>query len=227
MSAARIAEASLLNNEGAIHYSHGKLVEAMTCFRAALESMIFLLNNPTTNTNLPHGPNTISSSTIASLPLSRLRMEAAACKWTTNSDTRFYDHPLVFDQVISQNQEAQLIFCGVVIFNMAIASQAKGDSFCLTKALQLYEASIDFFRRANYQGTMFASVVAACLNNKICIHFDQCQYDDLERDSARLSGAMTNADNSPVTKSIVGKDDFEGILLNILMLRRPMVAEAA
>ena len=230
MSAVRIVQASLLNNEGAIHYSRGKLTEAMTCFRRALESMITFVNDPTVSSPAVHGPGTVSPCAIASLHLSKLQAEGSAFhpkRSDGKSEPLFFDNPVVFDEVIPNNQEAHLIFCGVVVFNMGLTSHAKGDDICLAKALQLYDASIDFFRRANYQGTVFASLVAACLNNKIQIYFDASQYDDMERDSTSLTLAMQDANRSPATKSILLSNDFEAILLNILLLRRPVVAEAA
>jgi hypothetical protein len=144
MSAARIAEASLLNNQGAIYYSQGKLAEAMTCFRSALEGMVSVINDPAINANVAHGPGTISPSAVASLHLSRLRREIPQYQDPRDTDFISVENPIVFDELISQNQEAELVFCGVVVFNMAITSQAKATPLVSARPSSSMKSALTF-----------------------------------------------------------------------------------
>ena len=231
-----IANACMANNEGAVHFAHGDLPQAMACFRGAMEKMISIINNepvtpgmarPTPFAPLP-STAAISPSAVASFPLSHLK-HFQDLPSNQPDDVMQFDSPLVFQEVVGHSQQAQLIFCGVTVFNMAITSHAKSktDPTCKEKSVHLYDVSIDFFRRANENSAVFAAILAAALNNKMLLHFDEHQYDELERSSSLLDRMMTEASQSPITKYFLQGQEYEGFLLNILLLRRPGVAEAA
>jgi hypothetical protein len=141
-----------------------------------------------------------------------------------------FDQPLVFDQILEHNNDSSIVHCAVLVFNMALAAHQKfrecGDKIYQTKALQLYDSSIDFFSKASRYFD-FAGVVSAALNNKASIYFDESMYDDLERDLAKLSRVLVVADQTITTGRFLQEDEFQGILLNLMLLRRPVAAEAA
>lgn len=138
--------------------------------------------------------------------------------------------PLFLDPSLLPNtQDGVAMFCGAVIFNMALvlhkrSRQDKGVS--LPKALQLYGSSIDMFSKVSSHFDL-SGVISAALNNKATIYFAGDDFEGSRRELARLQLYLTPAEHSVITPSILDAYDFQGILLNLLLLKAPVVAEAA
>ena len=113
---------------------------------------------------------------------------------------------------------------------MALAFDLRGEKarngLYKTKALQLYEACIGLFSKTSSRVDL-TSVIAAAGNNKARLFFEQSNYEDCKRELHRLQTFMTIADRNPNKGDFMVDDDVQGILLNMLLLWPPIVAQAA
>ncbi|CAB9518159.1 expressed unknown protein [Seminavis robusta] len=229
--AERLGDAARLNNRGAALYAKGEWKESLLLFRQSLEGMIAQLREV--------APGNAVADDYSALYLLKKNFDVLPCTGTAESPNKdaespmVFLNPIVFSSVPTQDQETSLtVICGMIVFNMSIASHAKamqGDTACLAQALQLYESSVNFIYRTPHAETVFASVLSAALNNKIQIYHSSCRFDELDRDSQRLSKAVYVAYAHEVRdpNSLLSQQDFEGILLNLLLLKRPTKAQAA
>ena len=216
--------ALLLNHEGALCSIEGDLNSSLSYFRRSLEAM--MSSSTTAHEAAPAKP---SSSPMG---IYHLEMPGQRDKNYSNGDAFIYRRPLVFqDSYLPDNEDGRAAFCGTVVMNMAICFHVMSQTVAnktrfSNKALQLYDSSINLFTKISDRHNM-SGVIAVALNNKVSILFDRADYELCRQEREQLRWFMAQAEQSPMTPSILEKDDFQGILLNILLLKPPILAEAA
>jgi hypothetical protein len=107
-----------------------------------------------------------------------------------------------------------------------LRARKTGNRSSFSKALQLYESCIDLFSKTSSRCDV-SGIVAAASNNKARIFFEHCDFEGVGHELERLQRIMFLADKSPNTSKVLEEEDFQGILLNLLLLRPPTVAQAA
>ena len=216
-----------LNNTGAERFADGDIQGALEAFRRALSLV------PAHEAAARYNPMAAFEGAV-SLGISFL--DSSHIPTHNDEEEPFvYERPLVFSRVLPESHDGAAAFCGVVVFNMALVfdmrSDKKDSSSCLaykTKALQLYEACIDlFFKTTPEIRTYLTSVMAAACNNKARICFEYTNYAECHRELLRLQTLVTIADRSPHKGDFLVEADVQGMLLNLMLLWPPVVAQAA
>ena len=239
-----LREAIRINNLGAERFASGELGPAMEAYRQALS---FVPANEPVFAAQRQLPAEGAGNAAEGAPPSSLGVAFYSNNEGSNSSRFFaiendcekpfsYCKPLIFTQDLPDTQDGSATFCGVVVFNMALAFdiRAKETSVAQTarsnvhrnKALQLYESAIDLFSKTSNRVDLTCSMAAAS-NNKARIYFEQCEYERSNAELVRLQAIMTRADRSAFRSDFLEEDDFQGILLNLLLMWPPSVAQAA
>lgn len=221
-------QAIQLGNTGAERFAAGDLEGALEAFRLALSLVPAHRASLTRNTNAGPiaGTNSLGISFLDS------------CQIPAEDDDEepfVYDKPLLFSRVLPESQDGAAAFCGVVVFNMALLFDIRSDQKGLSpkwgdksKALQLYEACIGLFSKTTPEiQNGLTSVMAAACNNKARICYECCDFVECHRELHRLQALVTLADRSPIKGSFLEERDVQGMLLNLLLLCPPIVAQAA
>lgn len=232
-------ESSELNDAGVRHYVSGEWTKALDCFKRALQTIVTHVSVQNEATRNKPAVANASGNAIASLERSHLWEGIHS---TSNSSlssfsdepektgSLVFDQPLVFEQMLWNGNDASAVGCACLVFNMALAAHQKyyysRNAIYLTKALQLYESSIEFFSKAS-RYVDFAGVVAAAYNNKVHLYYEEDRFDELERDLSSLYQVAMIAHQTIKTDTVLDETDFQGILLNLFLLRRPITAQAA
>lgn len=219
------------NNTGAERFASGDLTGALEAFRGAL-SLVPAHMAPRAD---PQGAPLAAAPPAlmpASMGVTFMQASQQTLKFSVDEaeESFIYDKALTFSQALPDSQDGAAAFCGVVVFNMALAFDTKGEkhhsSLNKTKALQLYEASIGLLSGVSSRVDLVGAVAAAC-NNKARIHFEQSNFEDCKYELHRLHAYMMLADQSPSKGDILVDDDAQGIFLNMLLLSPPITAHAA
>ena len=245
--------ASRMNNKGALFLTQGDWNGGLTSLRTSLQSFVAYMRTLEAPAPAAVGVNvgslTFSAQALGSTPVGALQLPLTR-EPTSDSVPFLYTRPLVLEatMIVSgiPSQEACLILCAVVTFNMAIATHQRAlaaikvntddSNHFAAKALHLYDSSITFFARSSPSdgGKAFAAVMAAALNNKIQIYEMNGQFDEVDRNAANLRQVLSCLSPLPghdlqgaVTAQILQEGDLEGILLNLLLINRSISANAA
>ena len=220
-----------LNQDGAQALVQGDLLSALASFRSALQTKV-AHQQPLTSDLVEAKP--VAFNDRLGVGISQLRMSTTV---TENSATFaedglfIYEHPLVFDAaILPDSKDGMAVFCGGVAFNMAILFHKKSlleeSAAFHIKALQLYETSINLFSKVSGRYDLSAGISAA-VNNKACIYFTIQDYENCTDELAKLPVYMARAESNLTTPTIMNPLDFQGILLNHLLLKPPHAAQAA
>jgi hypothetical protein len=216
-----------LNQEGANEFVRGNLTLALDSFRNALQTMIRF--EPQADDGETNDPNHVYSPDFAAMGITYVPTRSG-CHVSKIGEPFTLLKPFVFNPtLIPQNQDGIAVFSAVVVFNMAVIFHQR--SFFerepyRTKALHLYESSLDLFSKISIRYDL-SGIIAVALNNRASLLFAMGDYESSERDMERLQSAMVRAEYSMSTAAILHGSDFQGILLNLLLLRPPRTAQAA
>jgi hypothetical protein len=228
----QMADACRMNNEGAEHFCKGRRTQALAAFSLALECIIAL--ESIVGRENEYGIVTFTQDPGDLVELKRhigVTDDMLDSSMSEGDGAPFlFDKPFVVKEPLRYTHASSLAVSGLIVFNMAIACHANGiggDTSSYSKSLQLYDSSIGFFNAAPYGNTIFAGVISAALNNKVHIYLDDFRFDELERDMEWLSEAVAIAYRDLASDSIVKQADLEGVFMNVLLMRRPVMAVAA
>ena len=221
-------QAIQLNNTGAERLTAGDIQGALEAFRGALS--LVPARRPAGQGNSEGRPFTGAAS------LGIIFLESSQLPVHNDEEKPFvYEKPLVFSRVLPESQDGAAAFCGVVVFNMALLFDFRSTSngFCSsstykTKALQLYEACIGLFSKTTPEvQNGLTSVMAAACNNKARICFEHSAFKECYGELHRLQMLLSMADHSLNKSDFLVERDIQGMLLNLLLLAPPSVAQAA
>ena len=227
MTAEILHAAVHLNQVGANEFVRGNLTVALDSFRHALQTMLSFV--PRADYRETMDFTHVDSFGLAAMGISFVPSQSA------NRANKFgepftYLQPFVFNaNLMPQDQDGIAVFSAVVVFNMAIVYHMKSlidNDLFRTKALHLYESSVDLFSKISSRYDLSATIAVA-LNNKASLYFARDEYESSDRELGRLQSIMERAEYSISTAAILRGSDFQGILLNMLTLRPPRVAHAA
>lgn len=216
-----------LNLEGANELVRGNLTLALDSFRNALQTMIRF--EPPAGYGDTTDANHVDSSDLVAMGIIYVPIRTGSHANKMGEPFTFLN-PFVFNPtLIPQDQDGIAIFSAVVVFNMAVVFHQKSfienDPF-RTKALHLYESSVDLFSKISSRYDL-SGTIAVALNNKASLYFAIGDYESSDQELERLQSVMERAEYSTSTAAILQGSDFQGILLNLLTLRPPRIAQAA
>lgn len=225
-----VRRAMQLNQDGASKWAEGNLNEALDLFNAALRTMISFEPSATNTpfmTSETADPHSLAAMGIVQVPLSS---DDVNIRKPPSHEPFAYTRPFVFNpSLLPKTRNGVAVFSAVQVFNMAVVfhlkTQQEGTSF-FAKALHLYECSIDLFSKVTAQYDL-SGAIALALNNKASLFYVADDYTSSERELSRLPAYMSQAEHSRSTWAIMASQDFQEVLLNLLTMRKPKMAQAA
>ncbi len=142
-----------------------------------------------------------------------------------------YDHGIIIsDNISNAKTEATIsLYIAVVLFNLALTFHCRGTALggdaLLEKASVLYTLVVELLNTCTMAEDASSTILTLlALNNKAQIRYDQCDY-------------VQSIDCMKYISQIIGSgrgfhfalnpDDLEGLMLNVMLLRTPSVAQAA
>jgi hypothetical protein len=216
-----IQQACTSNNQGVDLLVAGEFFHAMRSFQIALN----LLKDAADveGTCCPEMP---ASSEEQTLPLCQSTLTIPGLQ---GMHCYVYDHGiLITDATNGDSDEMLSLYSGIVLFNLALASHREGrvgSEKSLKKATMLYGMALQLLTSSPMPNDISASIlILLALNNKAQIHFDHCQYGESSACLTQISAIMGDVH---ALHSALYQKDFEGILLNVMLLRAPTAAQAA
>jgi hypothetical protein len=195
----------------------------MRSFRSALSLLKREASNEDEETNYS---GMFTSSEESPLPVcqSTLAIPGLQC-------TQCYvcDHGIMITNTTSGDSETMLsLYSVIVLFNLALASHREGrlgSENSLDKATVLYGMALKLLASSPMPDDISATIlILLALNNKAQIHYDQCQYGESSECLTEISKIMGSV---YTLQSALHPKDYEGILLNVMLLNAPMAAKAA
>ena len=217
-----INQACTSNNHGVDLLVAGEFFQALRSFQSAL-NVLKEATNEVEGTSCP-GVSASSEESILSLYQSTLTIPGLQ-----DMHCYVYDHGIMITYATNGDSDEMLsLNSAIVLFNMALASHCRGrlgSEKCLKKATLLYGMALQILTSSPMPSDIAASIlILLALNNKAQIHHDQCQYTE---SSACLTQISAIIGNVYALHSASYQKDFEGILLNVMLLSAPMAAQAA
>jgi hypothetical protein len=142
-----------------------------------------------------------------------------------------YDHGIMIsDNVNGNTNETMSLFIAIVLFNLALASHSEGTVLgrekSLMKASTLYNLVVELLTRCTMPEVATFTTILTLLasNNKAQIHYNQCEYVqavDCMKEILKIIGSVDGL------HSVLNGTDFDGLLLNVMVLTTPTAAQAA
>jgi tetratricopeptide (TPR) repeat protein len=142
-----------------------------------------------------------------------------------------YDHGIMISENVNGNTNETLsLYIAVVVFNSALASHSDGMALgrekSLTKASVLYNLVAQLLTRCTMPevATFTTILTLLALNNKAQIYYDRCEYAqavDCMKEIVNIIGSVRGL------HSVLNGTDFDGLLLNVMILSTPTAAQAA
>ena len=242
-----------LNQEGAMAFQEGNFALAMRGFRSALQMIVAHQpppgNNDPTLDHSHEDRKQLSSPDMhayAAMGIQQLPMPTSSrCCSSRDDDAFVYIRPLIFNTAyLPDSQDGVAVFCAVAVFNMAVvfhrrslledhgkeerSSRATASHVQnhRTKALSLYESAADLFSKVSNRFDL-SGAMSAALNNRACLFHANRDFEESIQELQQLQRLMQRAEHSMSTPAILETNDFQGILLNLLLLKPPALAEAA
>jgi hypothetical protein len=213
-----IKQACTSNNQGVDLLVAGEVYQAMRSFQSALNLLKEATGTCCTEMS--------ASSEESTLPLCQSTLTIPGLQ---GMHCYVYDHGIMItDVTIGDSDEMLSLYSGIVLFNLALTSQSEGrlgSNKCLKKATVLYGMALQLLTSSPMPDDISASIlILLALNNKAQIHYDQCQYKESTECLTNISAIMGNV---YALHSALYQKDFEGILLNVMLLSTPTAAHAA
>lgn len=221
------------NQEGADAWSRGDLGTALASFNLALRTMVSF--EPAAGT-LPYAPGLtlqdVNMHSFAAMGIVQVPSCTIYSKCGPANEPFTYKKPFAFDpSLLPRTTDGVAVFSAIAVFNMAVVfhlrCQMENNCTVLrTKAVNLYEASVDLFSKVNAQFDL-SGAISLALNNKASLLFLEDDYESSDRELTRLQMYMARAEHSLSTGAIMEAQDFQEILLNLMTMMKPDIAQAA
>jgi tetratricopeptide (TPR) repeat protein len=218
-----IKQACTSNNQGVDLLVAGDFLNAMQSFRSALSLLKREASNEVKGT---YYSGMSASSEESPLPV---------CQSTSTipglQGTQCYvcDHGIMITNTTNGDSDKMLSFySAIVLFNLALASHREGmlgSEKSLEKATALYGMALKLLASSPMPDDISATIlILLALNNKAQIHYDKCQYRESSECLTEISAIMGSV---YALRSALNPKDYEGILLNVMLLNAPTAAQAA
>jgi hypothetical protein len=137
---------------------------------------------------------------------------------------------MISDNVNGNTNETMSLFTAIVLFNSALASHSEGAVLgrekSLMKASTLYNLVVALLTGCTMPEVHTFTTILTLLasNNKAQIHYDQCEYVEAVNCMKEILKIIGSTDG---LHSVLNGTDFDGLLLNAMVLTTPTAAQAA
>jgi tetratricopeptide (TPR) repeat protein len=218
-----IKQACTSNNQGVDLLVSGEFFQAMQSFQSALN----LLKEAANEVERNRCPGMYASSEESTLALCQSTLTIPGLR---GMHYYVYDRGIMItDATHGESDEMLSLYSAIVVFNFALTSHHRegrlGSEKLLKKATVLYDMALQILTSAPMPNDLSASIlILLALNNKAQIHHDQCQYTESSACLTQISAIV--GDVYDLHYALCRKD-FEGILLNVMLLSAPTAAKAA
>jgi hypothetical protein len=218
-----IKYACSLNNQGVGLLVAGESSRAMKVFQSAVS----LLKKASDEADITSCTEMKISCDDASLPFCESTSTVSGLQ---GLNCYVYDHGIMIsDNANRDTDDTMSFYIAIVLFNSALASHSEGTALgrekSLTKASALYSFVVQLLTRCPMmEDTPTTILTLLALNNKAQIHFDQCEYVqsvDCMKAISKIMGSVRGL------HSALNPEAVHGILLNVMLLDTPTVAQAA
>jgi hypothetical protein len=218
-----IKQACTSNNQGVDLLVAGEFFQAMRSFQSAINLLKEAASNEVEGTRCP---GMSASSEESTLPLCQSTLIIPGLR---GMHCYVYDRGIMITDATDGDSDEMLSrYSAIVLFNWALASHREGrlgSEKYLKKATVLYGMALHILTSPSMPNDRSASIlILLALNNKAQIHHDQCQYTE---SSACLTQISAIVGDFYALYSAPYQEDFEGILLNVMLLSAPTAAQAA
>jgi hypothetical protein len=214
-----------LNNQGVDLLISGDSSSAMKSFQSALN----VLKEATINT--------VETTSCSGMTLLNEEATLPFCESPTavpgleGMEIYFFDHGIMItDTTNGESKEMLCLYSAIVLFNFSLTHHREGRlgrEKSLKKAALLYSMAVLLLNGATtmVSGDLSASVLTLfALNNKAQIHINQCEYIQSVYCMEAISKIMGSNQG---LHSALSRKNVEGLLLNVMLLNVPTVAQAA
>jgi hypothetical protein len=221
-----IKHACSLNNQGVDLLVAGESSRAMKAFQSA----VGLLKTAVHEAEKSAYTGMMTSNDDVSLSFCESTLTVSGLQGIHNGYV--YEHGIMIPgNVNAAETEATIcLYIAIVLFNLALASHCEGTALgkyaSLKKASVLYSLVVQLLNRRETTPEDESSTILTllALNNKAQIHYDQCDFIqsvDCMNNVSHIIGSGRGLHFA------LNPDDIEGLLLNVMLLRTPSVAQAA
>jgi tetratricopeptide (TPR) repeat protein len=217
-----IKQACSSNNQGVDLLVAGDFVNAMLSFQSALS----LLREASNEVEETYYTEMSASSEESPLPVCQSTLTIPGLE---GMQCYVYDHGIMITDTTNGDSDKMLsLYSAIVLFNLALASHREGrlgSEKSLEKAAVLYGMALKLLASSPTLDDISTTIlILIALNNKAQIHYDQCQYRESSECLTEISTIMGSVDT---IRSALNPKDYEGILLNVMLLNAPTAAQAA
>jgi hypothetical protein len=218
-----IKQACTSNNQGVDLLVAGDFVSAMRSFQSALSLLREASSEEEEGT---YCIGMSASSEESPLPVCQ---SALAIPGLQGTQCYVYDHGIIITNTTNGDSDKMIsLYSAIVLFNLALASHSEGrlgSDKSLKKAAVFYGMTLKLLASSPMPDDISATIlILLAFNNKAQIHHDQCQY----RESSECLTEISKIMGSVYTlQSALNPKDYEGILLNVMLLNTPTAAQAA
>jgi tetratricopeptide (TPR) repeat protein len=209
-------------NQGVDLLVAGDFLNAMQSFRSALS----LLREASNEVQGTYRTGMSSSSEESPLPVCQSTLTIPGLQ---GMQCYVYDHGIMITDTTDGDSDKMLsLYSAIVLFNLALASHREGrlgGEKSLEKATALYGMALKLLASSPTLDDISATIlILIALNNKAQIHYDQCQYRESSECLTEISAIMGSV---YALRSALNPKEYEGILLNVMLLNAPTAAKAA
>jgi hypothetical protein len=221
-----IKQACSLNNQGVDLLVAGESSRAMKAFQSAVGLLKAALHEA--EKNICTGMD--QSDDEMSLPFCESTSTVSGVKGIHHGYV--YEHGIMIPVNVNaaETEGTISLYIAIVLFNLALTSHCEGTALgryaLLKKASVLYSLVVQLLngRGAMPEDASSTILTLLALNNKAQIHYDQCEFIqsvDCMKNVSHIVGSGSGLHFA------LNPDDIEGLLLNVMLLRTPSVAQAA
>mmetsp|Transcript_20281 Transcript_20281/g.49726 ORF Transcript_20281/g.49726 Transcript_20281/m.49726 type:complete len:216 (-) Transcript_20281:236-883(-) len=144
------------------------------------------------------------------------------------SQAEFEEH-IYFRQAITMPTDEDVsspldvyVYSAAVIFNLALAHHIQGNKNARNKAEKLYATIMKLLddRVGHMQSALLLKL--ACINNMAHIRFENGEFDQVQDGIGQLSALLKTTD-----EGLLEGAEVQGLLMSVLLFKKPKVAAAA
>ena len=219
----RFAQAACLNNQGVTALLEGNDKAAVAALTQSINIMKQELSNVPENNDIkrsaPFSSNDYENrSTTGKLP----GFHGAQDSYIFAEAINIPEHG---DQTVVDIQ----IYSAAVIFNLALAVHREGNTTgsasSMAKAQKLYLMVLEVLNNQYMNSRVAVIVKVAAINNLSQIRFDCGEYELVREGLAHLSTFLRASGNT--SDAMLEEPKIQGLLMNVLLLKEPVIAPAA
>jgi hypothetical protein len=216
------AQAARLNNQGVTALLEGDNKAAVAALTRSIKIMKQELSKPTENVDLTKSAH-CSSDDCEHSTVELPGFQGGQDSYIFADAIKIPEH--AGDQTVIDIQ----IYSAAVIFNLALAVHREGNTIDnaspMAKAQKLYSMVLKVLNNQYMNNRVAIVVKLAAINNLSQIRFDCGEYELAREGLDHLSTFMRTSDST--NNAMLEEPEMQGLLMNVLLMKAPVIAPAA